>query len=240
MFFSKKKNESKKTTLKTYFFTGVIVTAPIAITLYLAIEFIAFIDTKVTGFIPAAYNPNSFLPYGLPGIGIILLLLFFTGIGMLTANFIGQYFMRLGLKVIGKMPVISGLYNAIRKIFETLLGQESNKAFRKAVLIEYPRRDLWTIAFLTGPVANLISETLKQDDLISVYVPTTPNPTSGFFLYVPQKDVKELDVSVDDALKMVLSTGIISPKEDVVLKKENSALKEKKTLKRVQNKKTEN
>ncbi|MBO7244983.1 MAG: DUF502 domain-containing protein [Alphaproteobacteria bacterium] len=219
MFFFKKKNE-KKTTLKTYFFTGIIVTAPIAITLYLAVEFIAFIDTKVTGFIPAAYNPNNFLPYGLPGIGIILLLLLFTGIGMLTANFIGQYFMRIGLRVIGKMPVISGLYNAIRKIFETILGEDKTKAFRKAVLIEYPRRDLWTIAFLTGPVPHQIHEALNEKKLISVYVPTTPNPTSGFFLYVPQKDVKELDVSVDDALKMVLSTGIIGPKETQITEKE--------------------
>lgn len=239
MFFSKKNNE-KKTTLKTYFFTGVIVTAPIAITLYLAIEFIAFIDTKVTGFIPAAYNPNTFLPYGLPGIGILLLLLFFTGVGVLTANFIGQYFMRLGLKVIGKMPVISGLYNAIRKIFETLLGEDKTKAFRKAVLIEYPRRDLWTIAFLTGPVAPQINEALNQKDLISVYVPTTPNPTSGFFLYLPKKDVKELDISVDDALKVVLSTGIIPPKESDLSKNHSEKkLPQKKSVKRTQKQKKE-
>lgn len=218
MFFLKKEN-SQKTTLKTYFFTGVIVTAPIAITLYLAVEFIAFIDTKVTGFIPAAYNPNNFFPYGLPGIGIILLLLLFTGIGMLTANFIGQYFMRLGLRVIGKMPVISGLYNALRKIFETLLGSGQSKAFRQAVLVEYPRRDIWTIAFVTGPVPNQIQEASKNKKLISIYVPTTPNPTSGFFLYVPEKDVKYLNISVDEALKMVLSTGIIGPKE----KKHNSS-----------------
>lgn len=219
MFFSKK-DDSKKTTLKTYFFTGVLVTAPIAITLYLAVEFISFIDVKVTGFIPDAYNPNHFLPYGLPGIGIILLLIFFTGVGMLTANFVGQYFMRLGRQIIERTPVISGLYNAIRKIFETLLGTDKNKAFRQAVLIEYPRRDIWTIAFLTGPVPTKIKESLKDKDLISVYVPTTPNPTSGFFLYVPEKDVKYPDISVDDALKMVLSTGIIEPKEKRLSAKE--------------------
>ena len=213
MFFFNKKNE-KKTTLKTYFFTGIVVTAPIAITLYLAVEFILFIDLKVTGLIPAAYNPNNFLPYGLPGIGIILLLLFFTGVGMLTANFIGQYFMRLGLRVIGKMPVISGLYNAIRKIFETLLGEDKTKAFRKAVLIEYPRRDLWTISFLTGEAPHQIKESIEEEKMLSVYVPTTPNPTSGFFLYVPEKDVKYPDISVDEALKMILSTGIIGPKDE--------------------------
>lgn len=208
-----KNNQHKKTTLKTYFFTGIIVTAPIAITLYLAIELITYIDTTVTGLIPAAYNPNNFLPYGLPGIGIILLLLFFTGVGMLTANFVGQALIRLGYRIIGKMPVISGLYNAIRKIFETLLGSDKNKAFRQALLVEYPRKGLWTIAFLTGPVPHLINEKLKNDNLISIYVPTTPNPTSGFFLYVPQSDVIYLDISVDEALKTILSTGIINPKE---------------------------
>ena len=231
MFFSKKKSE-KKTTLKTYFFTGIIVTAPIAITLYLAIEFIAYIDTKVTGLIPAAYNPNNFLPYGLPGIGILLLLVFFTVVGMFAANFIGQYFMRLGYRIIGKMPVISGLYGAIKKIFETLFGEDKNQAFRQALLIEYPRRDVWTIAFLTGPVPDLIKQELEDEKLISVYVPTTPNPTSGFFLYVPESDVRYLDISVDDALKMILSTGIINPKEKEVPIKESMGKKiSKKTQK---------
>lgn len=209
-----KKEHKKKTTLKTYFFTGIIVTAPIAITLYLAVELISYIDKTVTGLIPEAYNPNNFLPYGLPGIGIILLLLFFTGIGMLTANFVGQALVRLGYRLIGKMPVISGLYNAIRKIFETLLGSDKNKAFRQAVLIEYPRKNLWTIAFLTAPVVpQMIQKKLNNDNLISIYVPTTPNPTSGFFLYVPETEVIYLDMSVDEALKIILSTGIIDPSE---------------------------
>ena len=208
-----KKKLAKKTTLKTYFFTGIIVTAPIAITLYLAIELISYIDKTVTGLIPAAYNPNNFLPYGIPGIGIILLLLFFTGVGMFAANFIGQAMMRLGYRIMGKMPLISGLYNAIRKIFETLLGSDKNKAFRQALLIEYPRKDVWTIAFLTGPVPDMMKEKLKKKNLISVYVPTTPNPTSGFFLYVPETEVIYLDISVDEALKTILSTGIINPVE---------------------------
>ncbi len=220
-----KNKHEKKTTLKTYFFTGIIVTAPIAITLYLAIELISYIDKTVTGLIPEAYNPNNFLPYGIPGIGIILLLLFFTGVGMLAANFIGQYFMRLGYRIIGKMPVISGLYNAIRKIFETLFGADKNKAFRKALLIEYPRKDVWTIAFLTGPVPNMIKKKIKNNNLISVYVPTTPNPTSGFFLYVAESDVIYLDITVDEALKMILSTGIIGPDEKDKITKKGSRKK---------------
>lgn len=220
-----KKLQHKKTTLKTYFFTGIIVTAPVAITLYLAVELISYIDTTVTGLIPAAYNPNNFLPYGLPGIGIVLLLLFFTGIGMLTANFIGQALVRLGYRIIGKMPVISGVYNAIRKIFETLLGSDKNKAFRQAILVEYPRKGLWTIAFLTGPVPDIIKDKLNNQNLISIYVPTTPNPTSGFFLYVPESDIIYLDISVDEALKTILSTGIINPKEKQIAPKNKKTKK---------------
>ncbi len=207
------KKEHKKTTLKTYFFTGVLVTAPVAITLYVAWEVISYADRLVTGFIPDKYNPNHLFPYGLPGIGVILLLVFFTVVGMMTANYIGQSFIKLGYRLINRMPVISGIYNAIRKIFETLLGSGKNKAFRQAVLVEYPRRDLWTIAFLTGPVPESIQKKLNDKTLLSIYVPTTPNPTSGFFLYLPKKDVIMLDISVEDALKMILSTGIINPSE---------------------------
>lgn len=213
------KKHEKKTTLKTYFFTGIIVTAPVAITIYLAVELITYIDKTVTGLIPEAYNPNNFLPYGIPGIGVILLLLFFTGVGMLTANFVGQALVRLGYRIIGKMPVISGVYNAIRKIFETLFGSDKNKAFRQALLIEYPRKGIWTIAFLTGPVPSLVKKKLKNDKLISIYVPTTPNPTSGFFLYVPESEVIYLDISVDEALKTILSTGIILPEQEKTKKK---------------------
>lgn len=208
-----KATKKEKTTLKTYFFTGIIVTAPVAITLYLAINFITYIDKIVTNMIPQSYNPNAFLPYGIPGIGIVFFLVFFTLVGMLTANFIGQALVRFGYSLINKMPLISGIYNAIRKIFETLLSSDKNKAFRQAVLIEYPRRDIWTIAFLTGPVPTEITKKSKDKTLLSVYVPTTPNPTSGFFLYLPKKDVILLDISVEDALKMVLSTGIVPPTE---------------------------
>ncbi len=215
-------------TLKTYFFTGILVTAPIAITLYVAWEVITYVDQFVAGFIPQKYNPNELLPYGIPGIGVILLFIFFTLIGMLTANFIGQALIKFGYRIISKMPVISGLYNAISKILETLLGSGKNKAFRQPVLVEYPRRDLWTIAFITGPVYDGISEKLNDDTLLAIYVPTTPNPTSGFFLYIPKKDVIMLDMSVEEALKLILSTGIINPTDKKSLK-ENKDIKIEKT-----------
>lgn len=202
--------KTTKPTLKTYFFTGVLVTAPVAITLYVAWKLITYIDAKVTAFIPAQYNPNELLPYGIPGLGVVLLLGFFTLIGMLTANYVGQAFVKLGYRLINHMPLISGLYNAIRKIFETLIGNGQNKAFRQPVLVEYPRKGLWTIAFVTGPVFQPIEKKIKTK-LLAVYVPTTPNPTSGFFLYVPAADVIKLDISVEEALKLIISIGIINP-----------------------------
>lgn len=206
-----KKRQNKNThPLKTYFFTGILVTAPIAITFYLAVQLFTYIDKNVTALIPEKFNPGTYLPYGLPGLGVILLLIFLILVGMLTANFVGRTFMRLGQSLIEHMPIISGIYNAFRKIFETLLGSGKNTAFRQPVLVEYPRRGLWTIAFLTGPVYKGIQN--KVDDaLVSIYVPTTPNPTSGFLIYVPKKDVIPLNIGVDDALKTILSMGIINP-----------------------------
>ena len=204
----------KKHTLKTYLFTGLLVTAPIAMTFYLAIKLFLYIDSRVKALIPAKYGPE----YSLPGVGVILLLAFLILVGMLTANFVGRSLMRFGQGIIEKMPIISGIYSAFKKIFETLLGSGKNTAFRQPVLVEYPRKGMKTIAFLTGPVYREIQE--KSDDaLVSVYVPTTPNPTSGFLLYVPKKDVAPLKIGVDEALKIILSMGIINPDDKPARKK---------------------
>lgn len=206
----KKRKANNTHPLKTYLFTGILVTAPIAITFYLAVQLFSYIDTNVTALIPERFNPGTYLPYGLPGLGIVLLLIFLILVGMLTANFVGRTFMLLGQRLIEHMPIISGIYNAFRKIFETLLGSGKNTAFRQPVLIEYPRKGLWTIAFLTGPVYKGIQNKVDEA-LVSVYVPTTPNPTSGFLIYMPKKDVIPLNIRVDDALKTILSMGIINP-----------------------------
>lgn len=228
----KAKEQKKRAKLKTYFFTGILVTAPIAITLYLAWKAISYIDQLVANVIPAQYHPDS-LSY-IPGLGVVLLIIFFTVIGMFAANFIGRALAELGNRIISHTPFISGLYSAVRKILETLLGSGTNKAFRQAVLVEYPRRELWTIAFITGPVYSGVEKALKNKNLLAIYVPTTPNPTSGFFLYVPKEDVIPLNISVEEALKLILSTGIINPKDNKITarkgqkksphKKESSAL----------------
>ena len=219
--------KNKKTTLKTYLFTGILVCAPVALTFYLAIELFNYVGSNVIALLPERYNPETYLPYGSTAIGVLLLLVFLTLVGMLTANFIGRTLVGFGRNLIEKMPIISGLYSAFRKIFETLLGGNQNTAFRHPVLVEYPRKGMKTIAFLTGPVYREVQQKSKED-LVSVYVPTTPNPTSGFLIYLPKEDVIPLDIGVDEALKIILSMGIINPDE-------KNIKKEKKVKKHVKN-----
>lgn len=137
---------------------------------------------------------------------------------MLTANYVGRAFVSLGQTVISKLPIISGVYGAFRQIFETLLGTGRKTAFRQPVLVEYPRKGMKTIAFITGPVYQKIQKQ-SRDKLVSVYVPTTPNPTSGFLIYLPEKEVTPLDIGVDEALKIILSMGIIDPDSKPARKK---------------------
>ena len=203
-----------KHTLKTYFFTGILVTAPVAITLYLALELFKWVDSSVTRFIPEKYNPETYLPYGLPGLGVLVLVIALVLVGMLAVNIFGRWLMGIGQKIIERIPIISGVYSALKKLFETLLGQGGTSAFRKAVLVEYPRKGVWTVAFLTAPVYVGFKK-LLPNDMVTVYVPTTPNPTSGFMLYVPKKEIKELDMRVDDAFKLVVSTGIVTPSKKI-------------------------
>lgn len=206
----KKKDIQQRHSLKTYFFTGILVTGPIALTFYVAWKLAAYIDTQVIGLIPQKYNPATYFSYGLPGLGIVLLILFLIFVGMLTASYIGRIFSRIGDGLIKKMPFISGLYGALKKVFETILGTGKETAFRQPVLVEFPRRDMWTIAFITGATYKGVQK-MFDDTLVSIYVPTTPNPTSGYFVYVPKKDIKMLNIGVDEALKLIISMGIVNP-----------------------------
>ncbi len=202
-------NIKKRQTLKTYLFTGILVTTPVAITLYVSIKLFLWLDSCVTRFIPEKYNPETYLPYGLPGLGVLLLITFFILTGMFTANYVGRWLVGLGQKLLYRVPVISSIYGALKKLFEAVMGNNT-QAFRKAVLVEYPRKGMWTVAFVTAPVYAGFKKMLPKD-MVTLYVPTTPNPTSGFMVYVPKKDVKELNIPVEEALKMILSMGIVDP-----------------------------
>lgn len=195
--------------LRGYFIAGVLITAPLSITFYLAWLFINFVDAKVTPLIPDRYNPEAYLPFSMPGLGLIIVFVVLTLIGAFTAGFVGRLYLRMSERLLSRMPVIRGIYGAIKQILETVLARQSN-AFREAVLVEYPRRGIWAIAFITGTTKGEV-QNLTEDECINIFLPTTPNPTSGFLLFVPKRELVPLTMAVDEAIKMVISGGIITP-----------------------------
>ncbi len=195
--------------LRNYFLAGILVTAPLGITFYLAWIFIDFVDRQVTPLIPDKYNPETYLPYGLPGLGLLIVIVVLILIGALTAGFVGRAFMHTSERLLARMPVIRGVYGAVKQVLETVLAQQS-KAFREAVLVEYPRRGVWAIAFITGRTEGEV-QNLTEEEVINIFLPTTPNPTSGFLLFVPKKELVPLSMTVEEAIKMVISGGIVTP-----------------------------
>jgi uncharacterized membrane protein len=195
--------------LRTYFLAGVLVTAPFAVTIYLAWALIDFVDTRIKPLIPRQYNPETYLPFGVPGIGLIVLIVGLTLIGYLTAGLLGRFFIGWGERLLARMPVVRSIYAASKQIIETVFSQSST-AFRQVVLIEYPRRGIWTIAFVVGEPGELVQDHVAEE-LVTVMVPTTPNPTSGFLLFMPAAELKRLDISVEDGMKMILSIGMVAP-----------------------------
>jgi uncharacterized membrane protein len=192
--------------LRAYFFAGILVTAPVSITFYLAWKFIKFMDDQVSPLIPPAFNPQN---WGIPGFGLVLVVVVLTLTGALTAGLAGRMLVRLYDAVMERMPVLRGIYSAVKQIFETMLAQKAN-AFREVVLIEYPRKGIWTLGLITGTTGGEVRECFSEE-MVNVFVPTTPNPTSGFLLFLPRSEVHVLDMNVEDGIKMVVSTGIIVP-----------------------------
>jgi uncharacterized membrane protein len=195
--------------LRAYLLAGIVVTTPLAITFWLTWNFIRWVDVQVTPLIPAAYNPGTYLPFSVPGLGLLIMLIFLTLVGFVAANFFGRSLIHLGERLVGRMPVVRSIYGAAKQIIETVLRNSSN-SFRQVVLMEYPRRGVWSIAFLTGEASGELQRRLGED-WITVYMPTTPNPTSGFLLMVRQAEVIALDMSVEDAIKLIISAGVIVP-----------------------------
>ncbi len=225
------KDAKKATTLaqrlRAYFFAGILVTAPIFITVYVALLFIDFVDAKVTPLIPVKYNPETYLPFAIPGLGLIILFVGLTLIGMLMAGFMGRLFTRFTESLLNRMPVIRSVYKAVKQILETVLAQQSN-AFREAVLVEYPRRGIWAIAFITGRTEGEV-QNITEEECINIFLPTTPNPTSGFLLFVPKSDLIPLSMTVEEAIKMVISGGIVTPPDRRPQEQQNKPLVSAKT-----------
>jgi uncharacterized membrane protein len=201
--------------LRGYFLAGVLVTAPIGITCYLAWLFLVFVDDKVKPLIPARYNPEYYLPFSIPGLGLIVLLVGLTMVGMLAAGLIGRTLLKIGEGIVQRMPIVRGIYSASKQVIETVVGHNAT-SFREVVLVEFPRRDCWTVGFITGVAKGEIGR-LTDEELVSVFVPTTPNPTGGYVFFVPRREVIPLQMSVEDGLKLVVSMGIVVPPEPAAL-----------------------
>jgi len=195
--------------LRAYFLTGVVVIAPIAITVYLTWIFIHAVDVRVRPLIPAKYDPETYLPFGLPGMGLFLVVVFVTLIGALTANFFGRALLRAGERILNRTPVVRSIYATLKQIFETVVSR-STATFQQVVLVEYPRKGIWAIGFITSDTRGEIQRR-SGEDLINIFLPTTPNPTSGFLLFVPRDDVIYLDMSVEEGIKNVISAGLVTP-----------------------------
>lgn len=195
-------------TLKKYFITGLLIWVPLAITVWVLALIVRTMDQSLL-LLPEALRPERFLGIYIPGIGALLTLLVVFLTGLVTANILGQKLIRFWEGVLARIPVVKSVYYSVKQVSDTLFSS-NGEAFRKALLVQYPRQGSWTIAFLTGQPGGDVVNHLPGDH-VSVYVPTTPNPTSGFFLMMAKSDVVELDMSVDEALKYIISMGVVAP-----------------------------
>lgn len=195
--------------LRAYFFAGILITAPISITIYIAWLLINFVDAQVTGHIPRDYNPNTYLPVNIPGLGLIVVITMLTLIGWITAGIFGRLFLRISEAILRQMPVVRSIYAWVKQIFETVFHERASP-FREVVLIEFPRKGLWRVGFITGRTPGSTQD-IVPGGLVNVFLPGTPNAASGFLVLVPVGDIYRVDLTTEEALKLVVSGGIATP-----------------------------
>lgn len=196
--------------LRNNFLTGVVVIAPVGLTVWLIWTVVGWIDSWVLPFVPARFNPEAYIGINLRGVGVIFFLLFTLVIGWVAKGLVGRSLIRWGESMVARMPVVRSIYNGLKQIAETVFAQQE-QSFDRACLIEYPRKGLWAIGFISTETKGEVLRRIDRGPMTSVFLPTTPNPTSGFLLLVPQEDVTVLDMSVEDAAKMVISAGLVVP-----------------------------
>ena len=221
--FDKSRRPGWIASMRSNFLTGLIIITPIALTIWLIWSVVGWIDARVWAIVPDAYQPHRYIQtlyniqiseqYDIPGIGLVVFLVFTIFVGWMGKGFVGRSLIRWAERMVNRMPVVRSVYSGAKQISETVLNKKNN-SFDKACLIEYPRKGIWAIGFVStkarGEIANL---SLEGEELISIFVPTTPNPTSGFLLFFPSTDIRELDMSVEDAAKLVISAGLVYPNE---------------------------
>jgi uncharacterized membrane protein len=196
--------------LRTDFLTGLVVVLPMFLTVYLVWLTIGFVDSRVVPLIPRAYNPENIFGRNIFGLGVLVFVSFTTLVGAIAKGYIGRHVLQFGEGLVERTPVVRSVYNGLKQIVETLFNQ-SGTTFRQACLVEYPRKGLWAVAFVAADTRGEIPAKAGEDDMVSVFLPTTPNPTSGFLLFVPRRDMIPLEMSLEDAAKLVISFGLVSP-----------------------------
>lgn len=200
--------------LRNHFVTGLVVAGPLAITAYIARAFLEWVDGTVKPMIPTAWNPDTYLPFGVPGFGLLVALVGLTVLGAATASLIGRTLLSYGEDLVGHLPFVRPVYKTLKQVFETFVSSR-DQSFREVGLIEWPRPGIWSLVFVSGPARGEVAATLggdgAADDWLSVFIPTTPNPTGGYLMFLPRRDVRILSMSVEDAAKLIISGGIVTP-----------------------------
>ncbi|HSV22502.1 MAG TPA: DUF502 domain-containing protein [Xanthobacteraceae bacterium] len=197
--------------VRNYFLTGLVVAGPLAITVWLTWSFITWVDDLVRPFIPVAYRPETYLPGKIPGSGLVIAFVALTLLGFLTANLVGRKLVEAGEHLLDRMPLVRSIYKGLKQVFETLFS-ESGSSFRTVALIEFPAPGMWSLVFLSQrPSNDIVARLPRREEYVSVFMPCTPNPTTGFFFYVERSAVIELDIPVEAAAKLIMSAGLIQP-----------------------------
>ncbi len=199
--------------IRTWFLTGVVVAGPLAVTVWLVIWFTGTVDAVVRPLVPPSLWPDTYLPIQIPGTGVVLAFLGLTLLGFLTANLAGRTLIRLGERILDRIPAVRGVYKGVKQVFETLFSQ-SGTSFRKVGLVQYPAPGMWSVVLISTPPVAAIARALPEaGDYVSVFLPCAPNPTTGFWFYVATRDVIEIPISTDEAFKLIMSAGVIQPGE---------------------------
>ena len=199
--------------MKKYFITGLLVLVPLLITVWVISSLVGMMDQSLL-LLPESWRPKAQLGLEIPGVGALLTLLIVFVTGLIATNFFGKQLILLWEALLARVPVVKSIYASVKQVSDTLFSDSGN-AFRQAVLVQFPRADSWTIAFVTGKPGGDVANHL-HGDYVSVFVPTTPNPTGGYFLTMPRADVITLDMSVDEALKYIISMGVVAPAEKII------------------------